>query len=676
MDINKTSVQIKNLREQINYHNWLYYIKSEPLVSDSEYDRLFRELENLEQNSPQLITPDSPTQRVGAPREEGLGFESVSHIIPMLSMEDAFDESEFLDFDRRIREGLDINKVEYTGEPKFDGISLSLTYENGLLIRGATRGDGASGDNVTNNIKTINTIPMRLLEKTSPPPPLVEIRGEIIIAISGFRKSNQERLEREEAPFANPRNAASGAVRQLDPAVTASRNLTFCAWGIGGTEGVGFSTQADILAALGDWGFLVDDNLKLCVGVEQAVEYYKKLLDIRENLDFEIDGAVFKVNSLESQAVLGAKTRQPRWLVAYKFPARQEITQLLNVRFQVGRTGVVTPVAELEPVQIAGVMVANATLHNEEMILQKGVKIGDWVLVERAGDVIPKVVKPIIERRSDDVKEIRMPTKCPSCETSLIQEGAYYYCQNIKCPAQLKGHLLHMVSKRGFNVDGLGEEMIDQLINENLVKSPADLFYLNKEQLVNLDRWGEKSAQNLIDQLEKNKKIKFERFIYSLGIRGVGEFVARLLAQNCASLEDLQKTKEEDLEELNGIGPKVSFNLVDFFSQPQNLDLVNKIIYSGVNIIYPDKLPSAAEDNFLAGKTFVFTGALQLFKRDQAKDLVIKFGGKTSNSVSTKTDYVVVGSDPGSKYDKANKLGVHVLEENKFARIIKNKSIT
>ena len=527
MDIKKTSVRIINLREQINYHNWLYYIKSEPIVTDGEYDRLFRELENLEKDSPLSIPPDSPTQRVGTPREEGVGFESVSHIIPMLSMEDAFDESEFLDFDRRVREGLDINEVEYTGEPKFDGISMSVTYENGLLIRGATRGDGAAGDNVTNNIKTIKTIPMRLLERIRPAPPLIEIRGEIIIAISDFHKSNEERLEREEAPFANPRNAASGAVRQLDPAVTASRNLTFCAWGIGGIEGVGFTSHWEILTALRDWGFLVNDNLKLCVGVVKAVEYYKTILDSRDRLDFEIDGVVFKVNSLEAQAVLGTKTRQPRWLVAYKFPARQEVTKLLNVRFQVGRTGVVTPVAELAPVPIAGVTVANATLHNEDMIFQKGIKIGDWVLVERAGDVIPKVIEPILERRGDDVKEIRMPTKCPSCETSLIKEGAYYYCPNLNCPAQLKGHLLHMVSKRGFNIDGLGEEMVDQLIGEKLLKTPADLFYLNKEQLIDLDRWGEKSAQNLLGQLDKNKNIEFERFIYSLGIRGVGEFVAR-----------------------------------------------------------------------------------------------------------------------------------------------------
>jgi len=499
MDREEAVILIQRVREQIIYHNFRYYIKSDPIVSDAEYDRFFRELENLEKTYPDLITPDSPTQRVGAPREEGVGFESVQHIVPMLSMDDAFGESEFLDFDRRVQEGLGIDTVEYTGEPKFDGISMSLTYENGVLVRGATRGDGSVGDNVTANIKTIKTVPLRLFNQNNNIPSRVEIRGEIIIAISDFQASNEQRIQQGESPFANPRNAASGAVRQLDPAATAARNLKFFAWGIGGLEGLTFDTHWQVLQTLRKWGFQVYDNLRLCIGSEKCLEYYNSILEVRDSLDFEIDGVVFKINSLAEQTTLGAKTRQPRWLVAYKFPARQETTKLLDVRFQVGRTGIVTPVAVLEPVSIGGVTVSNATLHNEDIIKQKDVKIGDVMLVERAGDVIPKVVKPFEERRSGQEMEIKMPDFCPSCDTSLEKEGAYYYCPNLNCLAQLKGHLLHLVSKRAFNINGLGEEIIDQLMREGLLKSPADLFYLEKNQLIDLERWGEKSAQNLMD---------------------------------------------------------------------------------------------------------------------------------------------------------------------------------
>ncbi|HDL17686.1 MAG TPA: NAD-dependent DNA ligase LigA [Bacteroidetes bacterium] len=665
--------RIPELRDLINYYNYRYYILSDPVVSDAEYDRLFRELENLEQQFPDLITPDSPTQRVGVPREEGSGFASVQHIVPMLSMEDAFNEGEFLDFDRRMREGLGLDGIEYTGEPKFDGISMSLTYENGILRRGATRGDGSAGDDVTNNVKTIKTIPLRLLDKKRTVPSLIEIRGEVIIALSDFRTVNEERFKNGESPFANPRNAASGAVRQLDPAVAASRNLRFFAWGIGGSEGVRFSTQWDVLMALKDWGFQVDEHLTVCPGGEAALEYYQNILAIRDDLDFEIDGVVFKVNSLAAQEKLGAKTRQPRWLIACKFPARQENTRLLDVKFQVGRTGIVTPVSVLQPVPISGVTVSSATLHNEDYYRQKDIRIGDWVLVERAGDVIPKVVKPIVEKRDGSEKEIKMPKTCPSCHTGLEKEGAYYYCPNLNCPAQLKGHLLHLVSKRAFNIDGLGEEIIDQLMKEGLLQSPADLFYLRKKQLIHLERWGEKSAQNLMDQIEENKKIEFDRFLYALGIHGAGEFVARLLAQNHADLPALKRASEEELMQIDGIGPKVAHAVKDFFSQPQNTETIKKMFSAGVEIIYPESSVTDEDAEFLRDKTFVFTGTLQKFKRDEAKDLVIKYGGKASGSVSEKTDFVVVGAGPGSKYRKARELGVPVLSENEFEEMISRR---
>ena len=675
MEKQKIHTRILELREQLNYHNYQYYIKSEPTITDTQYDLLFRELENLEKSFPKLVTSDSPTQRVGAPREEGVGFESVQHMVPMLSMEDAFGKEEFLDFDRRVSEGLELDEVEYTGEPKFDGISMSLTYENGILTRGATRGDGSTGDNVTANIKTIKTIPLQLFKGTTPIPIRVEIRGEVISAISEFQEFNEQRIQNGDAPFANPRNAASGAVRQLDPAKTASRNLKYFAWGIGGIVGMNFNSQWEILKALRDWGFQVYENKKICKGISETLDYYESILNIRDTLDFEIDGVVFKVNSIAGQNTLGTKTRQPRWLVAYKFPARQEITRLLNVNFQVGRTGIVTPVAILEPVFISGVTVSNATLHNEDVIREKDVRIGDYVLVERAGDVIPKVVKPLEDRRTGQEKEIQMPTVCPSCDTSLEKEGAYYNCPNLNCPAQLKGHLLHLVSKRAFNIDGLGEEIIEQLMNEKLLNSAADLFYLKKEQLIDLERWGEKSAQNLMDQIKKNKNIEFERFLNALGIHGIGEFVARILAQNFDSIDDLEKTDEERLMEIDGVGPKVAHSVVDFFSRTENLEILDRMSQSGVKIIYPLREDKSDDNNFLAGKTFVFTGTLHRFKRDEVKKLVLEFGGRASGSVSAKTDFIVVGTDAGSKYQKALGLGVSVLTEDEFDRIIQQKSL-
>lgn len=673
MDKKTASDRIAQLRGQLHNHNHRYYILSDPVVSDAEYDRLMRELGQLENHYPDLITPDSPTQRVGTPREEGTGFESAHHIVPMLSMEDAFNEAEFMDFDRRVREGLGVETVEYTGEPKFDGISMSLSYENGVLVRGVTRGDGTTGDNVTDNIRTINTVPLKLLTDKRRVPSLVEIRGEVIIATADFRELNEERAKNDEPLFANPRNMTSGAVRQLDPAQTAKRKLNYFGWGFGGFEGAEYTHQWDVLNALRDWGFQVFENLRLCHGVIDAVDYYQSILSLREELPFEIDGVVFKVNSLEGQARLGTKTRHPRWLVAYKFPARQETTRLLDVKFQVGRTGTITPVAVLEPVKIGGVTVSSATLHTEDIIQQIDLKIGDKVLVERAGDVIPKVVKPITDERTGDEKEIVMPDRCPSCSTELETEGAYKYCPNFSCPAQLKGHLWHLASKRAFNIDGFGEENIDQLMEENLIISPADLFYLKKEQLIGLERWGEKSAQNLIDQIEKNKKIDFERLLYALGIHGVGEYVTKILSQNFTSLDDLIDADENQLMEISGVGPKVAHSILEFFKRTENQENLKRMFDSGVEINYPSTQDS--EDQFLAGKTFVFTGGLDHISRDQAKDIVIGFGGKAAGSVSANTDFVVAGKDAGSKLQKAKDLEIQILTEDEFHKLVENRKL-
>ncbi|HDI51347.1 MAG TPA: NAD-dependent DNA ligase LigA [Bacteroidetes bacterium] len=666
--------RIEQLRQELNYHNYRYYVLDNPVISDAEYDRLFRELEELEKQFPDLVTPDSPTQRVGAPRPEGLGFESVTHLVPMLSMEDAFNEAEFRDFDRRVQEGLGVKSVEYTGEPKFDGLSSSLTYENGIFIRGATRGDGVTGEDITNNLKTIRTIPLRLLRNGHPIPTRIEIRGEVIMAKADFRRLNEERLRNGEQPFANPRNAASGSVRQLDPAVTASRKLIFFAWGVGGVEGVHFETQWEILQTLREWGFKVYSNIRLCHGLKEAFSYYQELLSLRDELPFEIDGVVFKVNSIAYQQRLGTKTRSPRWMVAYKFPARQATTKLLDVRFQVGRTGIVTPVAILQPVQISGVTVSRATLHTEELFLEKDIHIGDTVLVERAGDVIPEVVKPIPEKRTGNEKPVQMPTHCPACGTELEKEGAYYFCPNITCPEQIKGRVLHLVSKRAFDIDGMGEKIVDQLMQEGLIRSPADVFYLKKNDLMGLERWGEKSAQNLMDQIEKAKKVSFERFLFALGIRHVGEFVAHLLTQHFSNLEELQHATEDELMQIQGIGPEVARSVVDFFRIPQNRETIRKILAAGVEIQYP-KAEKEQQDLFLQGKTFVFTGSLSRYSRDEAKELVMKFGGKASSNVSKNTDFVVVGVDPGSKLDKARQLGIRTLTEEEFVQMIERRKL-
>lgn len=664
------------LRNQINEHNHRYYVLSDPVASDAEYDRLLRELEKIERDFPQLVTPDSPTQRVGAPREEGAGFAPARHRVPMLSMEDAFNEEEFLDFNRRVISGLrTVPPVLYTAEPKFDGISMSLTYENGVLVRGATRGDGSIGDDVTNNIRTVRTVPLRLTGDPDAMPSVIEIRGEVIMAIEEFRKLNEQRQRDGLALFANPRNMTSGAIRQLDPALTAARNLQFFAWGVGGHHGIEFDTQWEILFKLKDWGFQVYEGSDLCTGANDALAYYQGMLRIRDGLPFEIDGVVFKVNSLDNQDLLGTKTRQPRWLVAVKFPARQETTKLLDVKFQVGRTGIVTPVAVLEPVSIGGVTVSRASLHTEDQIREKDVRIGDWVLVQRAGDVIPDIVKPIVDKRTGTEKEVVIPTHCPSCETMLEREGAYNYCPNLECPAQLKGHLMHMASKRAFNIEGLGEELIDQLMSEGLVRIPADLFYLKKEQLLALERWGEKSAQNLIDQLAGKQRIELERFVYALGIHDVGEYAARVLADSFQSLNELKEVSEAGLQEISGIGPKIAHSISQFFRRKANLKAIDRILDAGVSIVNSNYQEDKTQAGFLIGLSFVFTGGLETMTRDDAQELVQKHGGKATGQVSAKTNFVVAGEGAGSKLAKARELGIAVLSEEQFIELMENQRV-
>ncbi len=657
--------RLEELRREIAYHDYRYYVLNDPVISDAEYDRLFRELLELEARFPDLVTPDSPSQRVGPPRPEGEGLPPARHRAPMLSLDNTYTEAEVREFDRRVREWLGVEgPVEYTAEPKLDGVSANLTYENGRLVLAATRGDGQTGEDVTPNVKTIRTVPLRLLEEN--PPALVEVRGEVIIPIQAFREMNRERERAGESPFANPRNAAAGTLRQLDPAVTAARPLTFYAWGVGAVEGWSFSTQMEVLEALRRWGFQTWSDVRLCRGIEEAIEYYRHLLEAREALPVEMDGIVIKVNRLDWQERLGMKARSPRWAIAYKFPAHQATTRVVDIQVQVGRTGTLTPVAVLEPVEVGGVTVTHASLHNEEILRQKDVRIGDRVWVERAGDVIPQIVKVIPEARTGRERPFQMPRTCPVCGTPVVQEGAYLRCPNASCPAQLKGRLKHMAGRNALDIEGLGEKLIDQLLERGLVRDVSDLFYLRYEDLVRLERMADKSARNLLTQIDRARRPEYARFLYALGIPGVGEATARLLAEHFPRLEDLMAADVEALMQVKGIGPEIAQAVVDFFREPRNRRSLERMWAAGVEIQYPE---AKGEAQPLAGKTFVFTGTLSV-PRGEAARWVQELGGRVASGVSRNTDYLVVGENPGSKLQKARQLGVTILDEAAFRELV------
>ncbi|MHC1636049.1 MAG: NAD-dependent DNA ligase LigA, partial [Candidatus Methanospirareceae archaeon] len=538
--------RIEELRNLIHYHDYRYYVLNDPEISDAEYDRLFKELVELEKKYPEFITPDSPTQRVGgAPLEE---FGTVEHHIPMLSLDSVFGEEEVKEFDERVKRMLGEENVEYVAEPKIDGLAVELVYRNGVLSVGSTRGDGRSGEDVTQNLKTIKTIPLRIFTDI----PLLEVRGEVFMPVSKFKELNEELIRKGEKTFANPRNAAAGSVRQLDPQITASRPLDFFCYGIGRVEGVEFSTHWEILEFLGKVGFKVNPLVKLCKNIEDVKEYYEDIKGKRDSLDYEIDGVVVKVNSLRQQEKLGATSRSPRWAIAYKFPARQEITKVKDIIVQVGRTGALTPVAILEPVSISGVTVSRATLHNEEELRKKDVRIGDTVVVERAGDVIPEVVSVITSKRTGEEKEFKMPSKCPVCGADVLKEGPIVRCVGAACSAQIKERIRHFASQRAMNIEGLGEKIIEQLVDKKLISDPADLYFLTKRDLLKLERMGDKLAQNILDAIERSKKTTLSRLIFALGIRHVGEHVAKLLAEHFKSLEALKNASYEELISIDG----------------------------------------------------------------------------------------------------------------------------
>lgn len=664
--------KIEKLRKEITEYNYQYYVLDNPEISDAQYDQLFRELQEIEKKYPEIISKDSPTQRVGGTPLKV--FSQVKHAIPMLSLENAFSEDDVIAFDERIHEKLSItDAIEYSCEPKLDGLAISLRYENGLFVRGATRGDGETGEDVTENIRTIKMVPLQLRGENQPT--VLEVRGEVYMSKAEFMALNKRANEKGEKIFANPRNAAAGSLRQLDSRITASRNLTIFCYGVGIVEGVQLPlTHTEILDCLKNWGFPVSPDVSLAIGIKACLAYFQQIGTKRLNLPYEIDGVVYKVNSIKNQQRLGFVSRAPRWALAHKFPAEQVFTTIEAVEFQVGRTGALTPVARLKPVSVSGVIVSNATLHNMDEVRRKDVHIGDTVIIQRAGDVIPEVVSAVKEQRPVDVKKIHLPKHCPVCNSAVEQiegESVARCSGGLFCPAQRKEAIRHFASRRAMDVDGLGDKLVEQLVEQGLISTPADLYSLTFDQLALLDRMAEKSAQNLLDALEKSKKTTLARFLFSLGIREVGEATAKNLAKHFGELTPLFSATQEELQEISDIGPIVAKHIVAFFAEPHNHSVIDKLLKAGIHwdaiIRYKDELP-------LAGQTVVLTGSLESMSREEAKEKLELLGAKVAGSVSKKTNFVVAGEDAGSKFKKATELGIKILDDKQFKELLNQTS--
>jgi DNA ligase (NAD+) len=660
----KTAKQIEKLREELRRHEYRYFVQDDPEISDVKFDRMMKDLKGLEAENPELVTPDSPTQRVGgAPRK---GFETRRHSPAMMSLDNTYSTEELEDFDRRVRELTGREKVDYVTEHKFDGLSISLVYEGGVLVRGVTRGDGTTGEEVTANVRTIRSIPLRAdaaeLKKLRMPLDF-EVRGEIIMPLRAFEALNEKQEEEGGKRFSNPRSAAAGAVRVLDPDITRSRRLDFYGYLLLAGGRVPTRLHSEALEAMQKLHFKVSPDWRVCHSLEAVKKFIDSWEGRREKLPYEIDGIVIKVNEISQQQELGFTSKAPRWAVAYKYPARQETTVVNDVLFQVGRTGTLTPVAVLEPVQVGGVIVARSTLHNMDEIARLGLHIGDTVIVERAGEVIPHVLKVVKEGKPR--REIVVPERCPECHSRIHKdpEEVAYRCVNASCPAKRKESLLHFAGRHAMNIDGLGEKIVDQLVDKGLVKDFADLYELKLDGVVGLERMAEKSAQNLLDEIAASKGNSLARLIYALGMRFVGERTGQLLAEHFASLPKLAEATVEELEEVPEVGPKVAQSIADFFSEPANQKLIQRLKDEGLKMT---EKRAAPEDTRFAGKTFVFTGALARRSRDESGAEVTRHGGKVTSSVSKLTDYVVVGADPGSKYEKARALGVTILNEDEF----------
>jgi len=659
---------VTRLREALHRHGYRYYVLDDPEISDAEYDRMMQELMRLEKNYPDLSSPDSPTLRVGAPPLDK--FETVEHSIPMLSLDNGFSDTDIFEFDLRVKRSLDTDDtILYTAEPKLDGVAVELVYENGRLISGSTRGDGFRGELITSNVRTIRSVPMVLERGTGRKnPSLLEVRGEVFIGKEGFKRLNDRRLDQDLPPFANPRNAAAGSLRQLDSRVTAERPLEIFFYGIGRVADLELESHGDTLQALQELGFRINPNIRSKITIEAAIDCYRDLNERRDLLPYDIDGMVIKVDSLRFQGLLGATSRSPRWAIAYKFKALQETTRVLDIEVQVGRTGTLTPVAHLSPVQIGGVTVGRATLHNEDEIRRKDVRIGDTVLVQRAGDVIPEIVKVITSKRNGAESIFKMPLNCPVCNSPVVRARgeAALRCLDVSCSAQIKQRIKHFASKGAFDIDGLGDKLIEQLVDKDLLFSYADIFRLKVDTLENLERMGSKSAANIINAIEASKQITFGRFLYALGIRHVGEHVAGILARTFGRLEVLLNTTPDELEAIEGVGPVVAESVVSFFGTAENRKIVGEIITRGVQIL-GEGIQAAGT---LSGKVFVLTGTLATLTRDEARKLIDKAGGKVTGSVSRNTDYLVAGTSPGSKLERAEALGVEIIDETTLKKMI------
>ena len=704
--------EVENLKAELNRHNYNYHVLDQPLISDAEYDRMMARLISIEEAYPELAYPDSPTRRVGAPPLTS--FENARHSLPMLSLDNGFEDDDILEFHHRTlrrlqEEGLisSLDDVLYTVEPKLDGVAVELCYENGVLTRAMTRGDGVTGEVITDNVRTIRAVPLKIEAGITPSladpaqaslfseeprdlkqglpvsmgvPPLLEVRGEVIINRRDFESLNNDRLEKDEPLFANSRNAAAGSLRQLDSSITASRPLSIFVYGLGLVNGISFDSHADMLKSLNAFGFPVNPLTKPRLTIDQVLEYYRKLEDIRADLPYEIDGMVIKVDDMNYQQILGVKTRSPRWAIAYKFSAIEETTVIREIVVQVGRTGTLTPVALLEPVSIGGVTVSRATLHNEDEIKRKDIRVGDTVVIVRAGDVIPKVVKVILENRTGSEIPFCFPESCPVCgsEVQRQQGEAAVRCINVSCRAQLKEKIRHFVSKSAFDVDGMGRKLVEQLVEKNVIHSFADLFTLKKGELSAMERMGEKSAKNILDALASSRTISFKRFIYALGIDHTGDNAARLLTERYGSLENLMAASADDMETVEGIGPKTAWAVHDFFANKDNQTVIKALIKNGVEVVPHSQsvnkdikfVDESIKSPFL-GKIIVLTGTLDGMTRTEAKKILERAGARVTSSISSKTDFLVAGDSPGSKLKKAQNFGVTIIGKQQFHSLLK-----
>lgn len=659
--------KIEGLRRTLHRHNYRYYVLDDPEISDAEYDRMMRALIELEDEYPDLRSPDSPTSRVGAPPLDK--FETIAHSIPMLSLDNGFNDTDIIEFDRRIKKNLATDdEIIYTAEPKLDGVAVELVYENGRLATASTRGDGINGEVITSNVRTIKSVPL-LLEnaKGISVPSRLEVRGEVFIRQEGFKRLNNQRLNQNMPLFANPRNAAAGSLRQLNSKIAAKRPLEIFFYGIGIITDLELESHWDTLVVLQDFGFRINPLTRAKITIKDVLDYYRELVEMRYQLPYDIDGVVIKVDSFSLQHLLGSTSRSPRWSIAYKFKALQETTRVTDIEIQVGRTGALTPVAHLVPVNVGGAIVSRATLHNEDEIKRKDIRIGDTVIVQRAGDVIPEVVKVIESKRTGEEKTFKMPLNCPVCHSSVVrpENEATLRCINTTCSAQVKERIKHFASKSGFDIDGLGNKLVEQLVDKGLLNSYADIFRLSEDILENLERMGPKSATNIINAIEEKKQITLSRFLYALGIHHVGEHVAGILASTFQNLENLLRATTDDLEAVEGVGPVVAKSVANFFQQDENKKAVNDISANGVIILQEDRKKRGALEN----KVFVLTGTLETMTRTQAKKSIEMAGGRVAGSVSRNADYLVVGTSPGSKLKRANELGIEVIDETTLKKI-------